>query len=144
MKTNYNLSTITLPLVVTLLVSMTRHSDALLMRNNSAAHHPIVHAKSTLLLAANFEQLPGESDMDFIQRITSQSKALLEESSQLEQQEEEEPKKPKGTYQRIEEWDAERKAKGELSWEEKVMFDGQKHGNQVRQNDILLKNLNSF
>jgi hypothetical protein len=54
-----------------------------------------------------------------------------------------EPKK-KGKYQPIEEWDAERKASGEMTWEERVMFEGQQHGNQVRQNDILIRNLHSF
>lgn len=50
-------------------------------------------------------------------------------------------------YQRVEEWDAElreRKAKGELSWEERVQFDGQRHGNQFLQNEILRKNLKGF
>jgi hypothetical protein len=53
-------------------------------------------------------------------------------------------KKEKGKYQPIEEWDAERKASGEMTWEEKVQFEGQKGGNQVRQNDILTRNLHTF
>jgi hypothetical protein len=53
-------------------------------------------------------------------------------------------KKIKGTYKRIEEWDAERKASGELSWEERVQYEGQRYGNGVRQNDILQKNLRAF
>lgn len=125
---------------------MTKQSDALLMRNSyplrqNGAHH----SKSMTALANSFEQLPGESDLDFIKRITSNSKAILEEQSSAPvQQEEEPPKKKKGKYQRIEEWDAERKTSGELSWEEKVMFDGQRHGNQLRQNDILNRNLHSW
>mmetsp|Transcript_8636 Transcript_8636/g.13314 ORF Transcript_8636/g.13314 Transcript_8636/m.13314 type:complete len:127 (-) Transcript_8636:1620-2000(-) len=47
-----------------------------------------------------------------------------------------------GGYQRIEEWDKEHTQN--LSWEEKVQFDGQRFGNQVNQNEILRKNLKSF
>jgi len=55
-----------------------------------------------------------------------------------------EKENPRPKYQRIEEWDAEQKQKaksGTLSWEEKVQFDGQRHGNQYRQNEILRKHL---
>ena len=47
-------------------------------------------------------------------------------------------------YQRVEDWDAERNAKGEMSWEERVQFEGQRLGNQVRQNDILMRHLHTF
>uniref|UniRef100_A0A7S4HZJ5 Uncharacterized protein n=1 Tax=Odontella aurita TaxID=265563 RepID=A0A7S4HZJ5_9STRA len=56
-------------------------------------------------------------------------------------------KKKKGTYQRIEEWDEELKSKQDgsgMTWEEKVRFDGMRHGNGVRQNEILRHHLNSF
>mmetsp|Transcript_17516 Transcript_17516/g.43058 ORF Transcript_17516/g.43058 Transcript_17516/m.43058 type:complete len:138 (-) Transcript_17516:60-473(-) len=137
MKINVPLSSL---LFVILMEMTTMQSDALLMRN----HYSTPKSPTTVLSNA-FEQLPGESDIDFIERVTSNSKAFMEESASA-QSEEEEPKekKPKGKYQRIEEWDEERKAKGEMSWEEKVRFDGQRHGNQVRQNDILLRNLHSF
>lgn len=57
---------------------------------------------------------------------------------------EEEPVKTgnSGGYQRIEEWDKEHTQN--LTWEEKVQFDGQRFGNQVNQNEILRKNLKSF
>ena len=102
-----------------------------------------LYPTTTILAAKKFQQLPGESDIDFIKRITSESKAMMENNSYQEEEVEEKPK-PKGTYQRIEDWDAQRKASGEMSWEERVMFEGQRHGNQVRQNDILLRNLHSF
>jgi len=57
------------------------------------------------------------------------------------------PTQKTGGYQRVEDWDAEqkrKKANGELSWEERVQFDGLREGNQVKQNDILRKNLNMF
>ena len=51
--------------------------------------------------------------------------------------------KPTSSYQRIEDWEAERKAKARatMSWEERVQFDGQRYGDQYRQNEILRKNL---
>lgn len=96
---------------------------------------PLSH-KSLTILHSGLEQLPGESDIEFIKRITSEGiekrKANATET------------KPKGKYQRIEEWDEERKEKGTLTWEEKVQFEGQKYGNQVRQNEILNRNLKGF
>ena len=52
--------------------------------------------------------------------------------------------KKKGAYQRAEEWDAQRQANGTMTWEEKVQFDGQRHGNRVNQNNILRHHLNTF
>jgi hypothetical protein len=95
-----------------------------------------------------FQQQPGESDIAFIKRLTKESAeadtASNNDTEVIAKNQDEEKKPKKGKYQRIEEWDAERKANGELSWEEKVMFDGQRHGNQVRQNDILTRNLHLF
>ena len=56
-------------------------------------------------------------------------------------------KKKGGGYQRIEDWDADQKSRKDgsgMTWEEKCMFDGQRHGNQVRQNDILIRNLHTW
>ena len=93
------------------------------------------------------KQNPGESDIDYIKRLTSHAQNLantIDEPVPTEC-ETEKQLKPKGTYKRIEDWDSERTAKkGELSWEEKVQFDGQRFGNQVRQNDILVRNLHTF
>mmetsp|Transcript_22437 Transcript_22437/g.48739 ORF Transcript_22437/g.48739 Transcript_22437/m.48739 type:complete len:209 (+) Transcript_22437:121-747(+) len=53
----------------------------------------------------------------------------------------------KGGYRRIEEWEEDLKNNKDgsgMTWEEKVMFDGQRHGNQVRQNDILIRNLHTW
>ena len=52
------------------------------------------------------------------------------------------PIKKKG-YQRIEEWDAQR-TKDDMSWEERVQFEGRRFGNQYQQNEILRRNLKSF
>jgi hypothetical protein len=87
-----------------------------------------------------FQQKPGESDVAFIKRITSSTpppstKPPAEAADQKG-----------GGYQRIEDWEAqqqEARKNGTLSWEEKVQFDGQRFGNQVRQNDILMRQINS-
>jgi hypothetical protein len=54
--------------------------------------------------------------------------------------------KPKPKYQRIEDWEDEQKElakerakNGTMSWEEKAQFDGQRYGDQYRQNQILNK-----
>lgn len=104
---------------------------------------------SSILLHAGFEQLPGESTTDFIKRVTSQSKDLLDkqqngQSITTDSENSDEAPKPRGKYQRIEDWDAEQKAKGQNSWEERVQFDGQRFGNQVKQNDILRRHLGGF
>ena len=64
------------------------------------------------------------------------------ETSDMNKAEEYNPPKRKG-YQRAEEWDAEQKAGG-LTWDQKVQFDGLRHGNGFRQNQILQKHLGSF
>jgi hypothetical protein len=111
------------------------------------------HSVSTsafLPLYATFQQNPGESDIDFIKRITSTP--LVEEqqhqrrtsSSTTTDANVNNSTKPTGTYKRIEEWDAERIAKGELTWEEKVQFEGQRFGNQVKQDNILRHHIGTF
>lgn len=102
---------------------------------------------SSVALYAGFEQLPGESTTEFIKRITEQSNELLDRQKNGESVEDtkvDKESKPIGKYQRIEEWDEERNAKGELSWEEKVQFDGQRYGNQVKQDSILRRQLGGF
>lgn len=107
------------------------------------------HRSFVSSLSAIPTQQPGESDIDFIKRLTSNSRSLVEETSKSINNESpsQSPteKKPTGKYQRIEDWEAEKKSKeGEMTWEQRVQFDGQRFGNQVRQNDILQKNLHSF
>lgn len=88
-----------------------------------------------MVLYSEFVQLRGESDIAFIKRITSSPPVEHKKNNTNTTQ------KVVGKYQSIEEWDAERNDKGELTWEEKAQFDGQRYGNQVRQNDILSKHL---
>jgi len=124
------------------------------------------HDSTFFVLHADFKQLPGESSTAFIKRITSQSSLLDQQKSKTNNvtmslrnnssssrssnetnsnDENNNENKPTGKYQRIEEWDAEQTAnKGELSWEERVQFEGQRHGNQVKQHSILRRHLGTF
>ena len=54
--------------------------------------------------------------------------------------------KKKFVYQRAEDWDREIKNrdKGNMSWEERVQWEGQMNGNKFRQNEILRHHLNGF
>lgn len=110
---------------------------------------------SSSILYSDFQQLPGESNTEWIKRVTSEfdqqannnnnnnnKTAPSPSSSSTEKNNDNETKKPTGKYQSIEEWEAEnteRKNRGELTWEERVQFDGQRHGDQVKQNGILNK-----
>ena len=93
--------------------------------------------------ADNYDDLlKAASDPEAFERY------VLQQSKKAEPKEvSEETKKPVSNYKRIEEWDKEQRAKGKdktLSWEERVQYDGQRHGNQFHQNEILRKNLNGF
>lgn len=129
--------------------------------------HDFGATSSSALRAAGFEQLPGESTTDFIKRVTANADDIMDQqksnterltapssrkrrnSSQnyhprATSDAKDDDEKPKRAYQRIEDWDAERKATGELTWEEKVQFDGQRFGNQVKQDSILRRHLGTF
>ena len=92
-----------------------------------------------------FQQKPGESDVAFIKRITSAAPPPTS-TKKPEPEQQQEEQEAKGGYQRIEDWEAEQqqaRKDGTLTWEEKVQFDGQRFGNQIRQNDILMRQINS-
>ena len=110
-----------------------------------------------------FEQKPGESDIEFIRRITSpgaveEAAALKAAASSLKahkfvngtgaaldnDEDDEPPTAKKSGYQRIEEWDAKRNDKGSMTYEQKLQFDGQRFGNQVRQDSILRRHLGTW
>ncbi|KAG7369102.1 hypothetical protein IV203_031845 [Nitzschia inconspicua] len=112
----------------------------------------------SVLSAMDFKQLPGESDIAFIKRITSSSNDGIQQRNDASSSGKSTSKafsstpinatgttdSPRGTYKRIEEWDEERKAKGELTWEEKVQFEGQRFGNRVKQDNILRHHIGTF
>jgi hypothetical protein len=96
---------------------------------------------ASAVLYSFLEQRQGESDIDFIKRITSQPPMDHQPQPQKSTNS---TTAVTGTYQRIEEWDAQRKATGELTWEEKVQHEGQRFGNQVKQDSILRRHIGSF
>ncbi|KAG7348399.1 hypothetical protein IV203_017104 [Nitzschia inconspicua] len=103
----------------------------------------------SVLSAMDFKQLPGESDIAFIKRITSSNNDDIQQqrndaSTSGKPTSAGTTDSPRGTYKRIEEWDEERKAKGELTWEEKVQFEGQRFGNRVKQDNILRHHIGTF
>jgi hypothetical protein len=114
-----------------------------------APQRPSFSSSTELYSAFRPTQNKGESDVDFIKRITSpegfttaQKMASGETPENKNSTEETSPKKV-GKYRSIEEWDSERNSKGEMTWEERAQFDGQRFGDQVRQDSILRRQLNS-
>jgi hypothetical protein len=87
-----------------------------------------------------FQQRRGESDINFIKRLTSQ--APPDKTTQVLPA----TTTPTKGYQRIEDWESEQKElqkNGTMTWEERVQFDGLRNGNQIRQLDILMRQINS-
>lgn len=63
--------------------------------------------------------------------------------AEQQQEGDDEPPRRRG-YQRAEDWDAEQSSKGDHIWQQKAQFDGQRYGNQFRQNEVLRHHLNTF
>lgn len=149
------------------LVSVTTMAEAFyppsIILGGRARQYGVCGAKNWQLFAGSgfWKQRPGESDKDFFKRI-SQAASSAEsfasasfgdgknENSNAKLSEEEDNgdgtqgTKKRGGYQRAEDWDAEqkeRKANGEMTWEERVQFEGQRQGNRFKQNEILRNNI---
>jgi hypothetical protein len=125
------------------------------------------HGSSTWKLWGFMERSPGEGDDAYYRRVTAAASdpALFEQmvlqSSKIPSSSPtarinatsvnsnantsvSAPALNKTGYVRAEEWEAQeqqRKKRGELTWEERVQFEGQMYGNRVQQNDILRQNL---
>jgi hypothetical protein len=117
----------------------------------------VVARQQKMVLHNMFEQRPGESNADFFKRIHEMSQdAETFERTVLNDQKgvgaavgnatsaphcdassQASVAKKKGTYQRAEDWEAEQNENGKSTWDQKVQFDGQRLGNQVRQDSIL-------
>jgi hypothetical protein len=76
------------------------------------------------------------------QMISSSSSTTNNNNTAKTNNMDDDDKKRKRGYQRAEDWekDQEKELKA-MSWEERVQFDGQQHGNKFQQNEILRKNL---
>lgn len=103
--------------------------DDLLSRNST-----VVYANSTTTTTS------------FEVRVREAAAAAEEESLQVFKrhivQQKYEGSSSSSRYQRIEEWDEVQRAKAKNgTWEERVQFDGLRHGNQYNQNEILRRHL---
>ncbi len=109
-------------------------------KSTTAVSSPPYHV--TVVLYSFLEQRPGESDLSFIKRITTEQPVQHEQKPAQEITNS--TTTVTGKYQRIEEWDAQRKVSGELTWEEKLQYEGQRFGNQIKQDSILRRHIGSF
>jgi hypothetical protein len=88
--------------------------------------------------------LPSSESFTFVKPLSMVLSSTFESVHNNTSCTESDPQNHRRGYQRIEEWDEEEKTKGVNAWGQKVQFDGQRFGNQVRQNDILQRHLHSF
>jgi hypothetical protein len=110
---------------------------------------PAASRKSRLTLFYNdasfWRHLSGESNTAFYKRLQQTAgDAAVQKAAAPDLPTVTEPKK-KG-YQRAEDWEAEQQAilAKEMTWEQRVQFDGQRQGNRVKQNEILRHHLNTY
>ena len=96
------------------------------------------HDFEALVLAAQ----DPKSFEAYVLNKNKKEKEKIKTQAQIQAVTNEEGGKKKG-YVPIEQWN-ENRSKDNLSWEEKVQFEGQRLGNQFRQNEILRKNLKSW
>ena len=80
----------------------------------------------------------------FEKAVMEQRKKILESENRTKSGTEQELKRK--PYQSIEQWDEEAKIKSRdsSSWEERVQYEGQIHGDRFKQNEILRQNLKNF
>mmetsp|Transcript_8211 Transcript_8211/g.16492 ORF Transcript_8211/g.16492 Transcript_8211/m.16492 type:complete len:138 (+) Transcript_8211:120-533(+) len=97
-------------------------------RRTIGYHQPSQQRATT---SATYRTTPAATTALLASYRNSTEATASEESPPLE--------KPKKGYVRVEEWNAQHKAS--LEWEEKVKFDGTRHGNRWQQNEILRQNL---
>lgn len=92
--------------------------------------------------ASPWKQKPGETEFAYLKRLqqmASSTQDLVIQNTTTTTAADEPQQKKKG-YVRAEEWDAQTK-RADLSWEERVQFDGQRQGDRFLQNEILRKNI---
>ena len=93
----------------------------------------------TTVWKAPLTDIPGLEDEEFGAVVVhTPSQASLEQDGSGQHS------RPKG-YQRAEEWEAEQSNKPKTSrWDERVQFDGLRHGNRFKQNEILRHHLHTY
>ena len=88
-----------------------------------------------------FEKLVFET-MVSAKQTKAEATAAVAKSTPMNDDSEKDVEKRKRGYQRAEDWEVDQeKERKEMTWEERVKYDGQQHGDKFQQNEILRKNL---
>jgi hypothetical protein len=112
------------------------------------------------------DQLAGESDAAYLKRLSetavdpvafeklvfetmvsakqtkAEATAAVAKTTPMKDESEKDGEKRQRGYQRAEDWEVDQKQeRKEMSWEERVKYDGQQDGDKFQQNEILRKNL---
>lgn len=89
-----------------------------------------------------WKQQPGESEFAYLKRL--QQLASSTQETVIQNTTTSSTTVVSKGYMRVEEWNEQVYKKTNLTWEERVKFDGHRHGDRFMQNEILRKNLNYF
>jgi hypothetical protein len=144
---NIKLSPVQLPLPLKAKTNSDSESSSFFTKlaheSNESYFQRITNAASDPLL---FEQMVLQKDDNHEQKQASLNTAQIQSKNRSEStQQQTQTNTQKSGYVRAEIWEEEQqKQKKEMSWNEKVQFDGQRYGNQYLQNEILRKNLKGF
>mmetsp|Transcript_24045 Transcript_24045/g.45696 ORF Transcript_24045/g.45696 Transcript_24045/m.45696 type:complete len:169 (-) Transcript_24045:96-602(-) len=91
-----------------------------------------------------WRQQPGESEsayMKRLQQMASSTQELVIQNNTKAIPESSDATAKKSGYMRVEEWNEKKYKKTNMTWEEKVQWDGRQHGDRFMQNEILRKNI---
>lgn len=96
-----------------------------------------------------WKQKPDESEFAYLKRLQQMASSTQEFAirNTTETAAAQSAPQKAGGYVRVEEWNEQQKQKqkcANLTWEERVQFEGQRQGDRFRQNEILRKNLKYF
>lgn len=97
-----------------------------------------------------WRQQSGESEFAYMKRLQQMASSTQDlviqnttATTAVDGEKSDPPKKLSG-YTRVEEWNEKKYKKTNLTWEERVQWEGQQHGDKFMQNEILRKNINYF
>lgn len=157
------LATMILLTMATIIARTTKAFVPLAPPRHAQHQRLVVHPRRDCRLLA-IKRMPGETEKAYFQRVTAaaadpvaferlvagnskQSEPDVDRANSTEVLDgigSTDNSTRRSGYVRAEEWEAEQQRKrksGELSWEERVAFDGQRHGDRFAQNEILRRNL---
>jgi len=115
--------------------------------NHSISNAPFTTGTSRRVSSPSLSSSKGDHNLEELLMAAKDPVSfeayVLQKNKPKEKEPEDAPPKPTGKYVSIEEWDKNR-SKDDFSWEERVQFEGQRNGNQFKQNEIIRHNLNSW